>query len=279
MSKGLESLIPKKGKQNYDDGPSKKESVFWVETSKIRQNPYQPRAFFKEDELNSLAESIKKYGVLQPLIVTKIEKDVYELIAGERRLRACQKVNIDKVPVIIRDPNCQEKLELALIENVQRRNLNPMEKAEAFVRLKEEFGLFDREIAEIMGKSREVITNTIRFLNLSELAKQALRNEQISEGHAKVLLSFENKEDHDRFLKLIIDEKLTVRELGKKIKEFKNPKKVLSVKDRTYLEEFENRFKQVLRYDNLKVTNNNKNYQIVISFKSEEEMENWMKKL
>lgn len=279
MSKGLESLIPKKGKQNYDDGPSKKESVFWIETNKIRQNPYQPRAFFKEDELNSLAESIKKYGVLQPIIVTKIEKDVYELIAGERRLRACQKVNIDKVPVIIRDPNSQEKLELALIENVQRRNLNPMEKAEAFVRLKEEFGLFDREIAEIMGKSREVITNTIRFLNLSELAKQALRNEQISEGHAKVLLSFENKEDHDRFLKLTIDEKLTVRELEKKIKEFKNPKKVLSVKDRTYLEEFENRFKQILKYDNLKVMNNNKNYQIVINFKSEEEMENWMKKL
>lgn len=154
-----------------------------------------------------------------------------------------------------------------------------MEKAEAFVRLKEEFGLFDREIAEIMGKSREVITNTIRFLNLSELAKQALRNEQISEGHAKVLLSFENREDHDRFLKLTIDEKLTVRELEKKIKEFKNPKKVLSVKDRTYLEEFENRFKQILKYDNLKVMNNNKNYQIVINFKSEEEMENWMKKL
>ncbi|MDD4662139.1 MAG: ParB/RepB/Spo0J family partition protein, partial [Candidatus Pacebacteria bacterium] len=165
MSRGLESLIPKKNNQNEEAGPTTKESVFWIETKKISQNPYQPRSFFDENELKSLSESIKKYGVLQPLVVTK-KGDSYELIAGERRLRASQMADIDKVPVIIRDPTVQEKLELAVIENVQRKNLNPMEKAEAFMRLREEFGLLEREIGEMTGKSREGIANAVRLLNL-----------------------------------------------------------------------------------------------------------------
>ncbi|HOI59753.1 MAG TPA: ParB/RepB/Spo0J family partition protein [Candidatus Pacearchaeota archaeon] len=286
MSRGLESLIPKKGRQNYDDSPSKKESIFWIETNKIKENPYQPRVLFKEEEINSLAESIKKYGVLQPLIVTKIEKDSeegikieYELIAGERRLRACQKVNIDRVPVIIREPTIQEKLELALIENVQRKNLNPMEKAEAYLRLKEEFGLLEREIAEITGKSREAVSNGLRLLNLPLSVKQALKNEVISEGHAKVLLALENEEEQNRFLKLIIEENWSVRKLEQEIKAFKNPKKELSLRDNTYLEEFENRFKQFFKYNDLKVKNSNKNYQVIINFKSKEEMENYLKNL
>ena len=286
MSKGLESLIPKKGRQNYDNSPSKKESIFWIETSKIKENPYQPRTIFKEEEIDSLAESIKKYGVLQPLIVTKIEKDTeegikteYELIAGERRLRACQRVNIDRVPVIIREPTIQEKLELALIENVQRKNLNPMEKAEAYLRLKEEFGLLEREIAEITGKSREAVSNGLRLLNLPLSVKQALKNEIISEGHAKVLLALENEEEQNRFLKLIIEENWSVRKLEQEIKAFKNPKKELSLRDNTYLEEFENRFKQFFKYNDLKVKNSNKNYQVIINFKSKEEMENYLKNL
>ncbi|MDD4358785.1 MAG: ParB/RepB/Spo0J family partition protein [Candidatus Pacebacteria bacterium] len=286
MSRGLESLIPKKGKQNYDDVPSKKESVFWVEISKIKENPYQPRTFFKEDEISSLAESIKKYGILQPLVVTKIEKNdeggiktEYELIAGERRLRACQKLNIDRVPVIVREPSHQEKLELALIENVQRKNLNPMEKAEAYSRLKEEFGLLEREIAEITGKSREVISNALRLLSLPEAIKLALRYEQISEGHAKVLLSIENEEEQVKLLKLVIEENLSVRKLEQKIREYKNPKQILSIKDRAYLEEFENKFKEAFKFDNVKVKNNSKNYQVILNFKSEQEMKGFMDNL
>ncbi|MFA7142042.1 MAG: ParB/RepB/Spo0J family partition protein [Candidatus Paceibacterota bacterium] len=279
MSRGLESLIPKKGKQNKEDVLSAKESVFWIETKKIRKNPYQPRALFKKKDIESLAESIKKYGVLQPLIVTKIDVNIYELIAGERRLRACLKANIDKVPVIIRKPNKQEKLEIALIENIQRKNLNPMEKAEAFKRLKEEFGLFDRQIAEIMGKSREVITNTIRFLNLSEFGREALRNEQISEGHAKVLLSLESVEEQDMFLKQVLEENLKIRDLEKRIREYKNPRKELNLRDSACLLEFENRFKKVLKYDNIKIKTNKKNYQVVISFKSEKELEGFVDNL
>ena len=286
MSRGLESLIPKKGKQNYDDNPSKKESVFWVEVSKIKENPYQPRTFFREEDINSLADSIKKYGILQPLVVTKVEKDdeggiktAYELIAGERRLRACQKLNIDRVPVIIREPSTQEKLELALIENVQRKNLNPMEKAEAYFRLKEEFSLLEREIAEITGKSREVVSNALRLLSLPEDVRQALKNEQISEGHAKVLLSIENAEDQIQFLRFIIEEGLSVRKLEQKIREYRNPKKVLSIKDTAYLEEFENKFKEIFRFNDIKVKNSSKNYQVVLNFKSEDEMKGFMENL
>lgn len=278
MSRGLESLIPKKGKQNYDDAPSKKESVFWIEIEKIKENPYQPRALFKEEELDGLAESIKKYGILQPLVVTKNETG-YELIAGERRLRACQKLNINSVPVIIREPSLQEKLELALIENVQRKNLNPVEKAEAYLRLKEEFGLLEREISEVAGKSREAVSNTLRLLNLPDEIRLALRSEKISEGHAKALLSLEEKETQMSFLKEVIEEGLSVRKLEQKIKELKNPKKETSLKDKAYLEEFENRFKEVFKYDNLKVKNSNKNYQVVLNFKSEEEMDGFMKNL
>jgi|LSQX01.1.fsa_nt_gb ParB family chromosome partitioning protein len=285
MNKGLESLIPKKGK-NYNEGPLKKESIFWIKTKDIKENPYQPRAVFNEEDLNSLAESIKKYGVLQPLIVTKIEKETeegikieYELVAGERRLRACEKVNIDKVPVIIREPSVQEKLEIALIENVQRKDLNPIEKAEAYSRLREEFNLLEREIAEIVGKSRESVANGMRLLKLSSKAKQALKNEEITEGHGKSLLSLETEEEQDKFLKLIIEGKWAVQKLNQEIKASRNPKKEISIRDNAYLEECENRFKQFFKYDNVKVKNNNKNYQVIINFKSEKEMENYLKNL
>ena len=233
-----------------------------------------------------MSESIKKYGVLQPLVVTRIEKQTsegirteYELIAGERRLRACQKINFDKVPVIIRDPSTQEKLEIALIENVQRKNLNPMEKAEAYMRLKEEFGMLEREIGEMAGKSRESISNSLRLLNLPLNIKQALRNEQISEGHAKDLLSLDNEEDQNKMLKGILEEKWSVRRLEQEIRNLKNPKKELSLKDTAYLEEFENKFREVFKYKDIKVKNNNKNYQVVINFKSEGEMDEYLKSL
>ena len=276
--RGLESLIPKKNNEDYDEGPSQKESVFWVEVDKIKVNPYQQRAHFDEEDLDSLAESIKRHGILQPLIVSKISKNEYELVAGERRLRAAKQVNIDKVPVIIRAPDEQEKLELALIENVQRRDLNPMEKAEAFKRLRDEFDLRDWEIAKIMGKSREVITNTVRFLNLTSLGKNALRAEQIFEGHAKVLLSLP-KDEQNRFIKMIIKEKLTVRQLEKRVRDFKNPRKPLNLEDQESLDEFENRFKKVLKYDNIKIKGNKKNYQVVIKFKTAKEMEDWIDNL
>ncbi|MDD4662197.1 MAG: hypothetical protein PHG24_02865, partial [Candidatus Pacebacteria bacterium] len=155
----------------------------------------------------------------------------------------------------------------------------PMEKAEAFMRLREEFGLLEREIGEMTGKSREGIANAVRLLNLTLEAKQALRNEQISEGHGKVLLSLEKAEEQNRFLKMIIEEKLTVRALELKIKEYRHPKKEVTARDLAQIEEFENRFKKAFKYDNVKVKNNNNNYQVVLNFKSKEELDGFMNEL
>lgn len=285
MSRGLESLIPKKGPSG-GSSPLKKEDVFWIEVEKIVQNPYQPRSFFNENELDKLASSIKKHGILQPLIVTKIEKSngngikiEYELIAGERRLKACKKIGIDRVPVIIRNSNSQEKLELALIENIQRANLNPVERAEAYMRLRQEFGLLEKEIAEVVGKSREGISNTLRILTLPTIIKEALKKEMISEGHAKVLMSLKNPEDQKKFLKMIIEEGLSVRRLEQEIKSYLKPKTPSTIKDKALIEEIEGRFKKIFHFDGIKVKNKKDAYQVLLDFKSKDEMEDFMKKM
>lgn len=214
--RGLESLIP-----NYkrDNGPKEKDSVFLIETNLIRPNPYQPRKEFNTEDLNELATSVKKYGILQPLLVSKIEEDVpsgrkvhYELIAGERRLRAAEIARLPRVPVIIRDSQPNEKLEISLIENIQREDLNPIEEAYAYKRLTEEFGLSQNEVAKRVGKSRPVIANALRTLRLPDAVLNALRAGTISDGHTRPLLSLETKEDQLRFFKEIVEKKLTVRE-------------------------------------------------------------------
>lgn len=179
-----------------------KENVFYVEINKVRPNPSQPRRDFDADGIKELAKSIRKYGVLQPLLVTKIEEssarglDVsYNLIAGERRLRAAREAGLPHVPVIIRDDFQEDrtKLEVALIENVQRKDLNPVEEAEAYNRFSKEFGLTQKEIAEKVSKSREVVANAIRLLGLPEDIKLALREEKISRAHARALLAFSDE--------------------------------------------------------------------------------------
>lgn len=279
MSRGLESLIPRKNNNNEKETLTKKEDVFWVNIKKVRENPYQPRKVFNEEELDKLANSIRKYGVLQPLIISKIEDENFdfELIAGERRFRACKKLGVDKVPVLIKKPSVQEKLEVALIENVQRANLNPIDKAEAYLILKDEFGLLDKEIAEVAGKSRESITNSLRLLILEEAVKEALRRELITEGHAKVLLGLE-KEEQLLFLKYILEEKLSVRALEKKIKEVKNPKTKVDLRQSVNLEEYEKKFKSFFKYDDLKVRNSKKGYQVILNFKDEQGLNNWIDK-
>ena len=178
---------------------TRKENVFYVETNKIKANPDQPRHDFDEEGIKELSKSVRKYGVLQPLLVTKVETETskglevsYQLIAGERRLRASQVAGLPQVPVIIRDEfeHKQDRLEVALIENVQRKDLNPVEEAEAYDRLAKEFGLTHKEIAEKVSKSREVVANAIRLLNLPKDIRDALRAEKLSRAHAKALLSF-----------------------------------------------------------------------------------------
>ena len=200
LGKGLGSLIPET--PTASPGAMQKENVFYVEVASIESNPDQPRTEFDEASLADLAKSIRKYGVLQPLLVTKIEEPSdrglavrYQLIAGERRWRAARMAGLPHVPVIIRDdlePRMPSKrLEMALIENLQRDDLNAMETAEAYTRLANEFGLSQKEIADKVGKSREVVANTLRLQNLPTYIKDALRSGKISATHARALLSFE----------------------------------------------------------------------------------------
>ncbi len=198
-------------------------AIFWVEVDKIKPNPYQPRKEFDEAALQSLADSIKQYGVLQPLVVTRKEehtedgglKVYYELVAGERRLRASKLAGLNQVPVLIRDKEDtdQEKLELAIIENLQREDLNPIDKALAFKQLHEKFKMTHAQIAQKVGKSREYVSNALRLLSLPEDIQRAIANGIISEGHARPLLMLADKpEEQQTLFKEITMQKLTVRE-------------------------------------------------------------------
>jgi len=210
-----------------DLGPIR-EAVYLIETEKIKPNPQQPRRAFDETALKELADSIREYGILQPLIVTKVEKEVptgtqveYQLIAGERRLRAAQLLGLERVPAIVRQPLAErQKLEAAIIENVQRENLNPLETARAFAKLADEFGLPQREIAQRIGKSRETVSNTMRLLQLPSEAQRALQEGKISESHARIILSIQNPEKQRALLGEILSHHLTVREteiLGRRV--------------------------------------------------------------
>jgi ParB family transcriptional regulator, chromosome partitioning protein len=199
------------------------DSIFWIELDKIKPNPYQPRRDFNIDKLNDLAESIRQYGVLQPLVVTRREVGredggmsvEYELIAGERRLRASKEAGLMQVPVIIRsgEDESRMKLELAIIENIQREDLNPIDRARAFDRLVSEFGFKHGVIAKKIGKSREYVSNTVRLLALPEDIQNAVSGGLISEGHARPILMLNDRpEEQVTLFKEIIYKKITVRE-------------------------------------------------------------------
>lgn len=198
-------------------------SIFWIEVDKIRPNPYQPRREFDQNKLGDLAESIKQYGLLQPLVVTReeVERDdgglttIYELISGERRLRSSKIAGLVQVPVIIRsgEQDNKMKLELAIIENLQREDLNPVERAHAFSQLVSEFGFKHTEIAKKVGKSREYVSNTIRLLSLPEHIMTALSQGKISEGHARPIMMLKDRpEEQVTLFKEVIHKGLTVRE-------------------------------------------------------------------
>lgn len=290
IGKGIESLIPKKDSSTNEERV-RKDFIFWIETEKIKPNPYQPRKEFDEDSLQSLADSIKKYGMLQPIIVNKIEKKnekgiscEYQIVAGERRWRAAKMLGLKQIPAIIKEQTNRERLEVALIENIQRKNLNPIDKAEAFNQLKKEFGLLDREIAKISGSSREAVTNTLRILGLPEEAKVALRNGVISEGHAKALLGAKEAKLINELLEEVISNGYSVRETERRVKErnagamAKKPEIKKSVKNG--VDEFlEKKVKQVLNLEDIKIEKKRSFIRLSFDFSSEDEINQWLKKL
>lgn len=188
-----------------------------VPLTSIVPNPHQPRLSFDEAKLQELTDSIKEHGILQPIVVSK-NGEQHEIIAGERRFQAAKRAGLTTVPVVIRDVTEQEKLELAIIENVQRHNLNPIEEAKAYLRLVDEFKLSQEAVAQKMGQSRSAVANTLRLLSLPIEIQRAVAEGKISEGHAKALLAIENPEKQRAVFDLIIKEELTVRETETKVR-------------------------------------------------------------
>ena len=233
LGKGLDSLIPdnksmksvtsEKTVESKEDAAAKS-GVQVMKINEVEPNRDQPRKNFDEDALLELSDSIKQFGVLQPLLVRK-RKDYYEIIAGERRWRSAKLAGVKEVPVIEKEYTDQEILEIGLIENIQRENLNPIEEAIAYKRLLEEFNLKQDEVAERVSKSRTAVTNSMRLLKLSDKVQQMIIDDMISTGHARALLAIDDPELQYTLANKIFDEKLSVRETEKLVKEIKNPKK------------------------------------------------------
>ena len=233
LGKGLDSLIPDNNSmtsvtsertvESKEDAAAKS-GVQVMKINEVEPNRDQPRKNFDEDALLELSDSIKQFGVLQPLLVRK-RKDYYEIIAGERRWRAAKLAGVKEVPVIEKEYTDQEILEIGLIENIQRENLNPIEEAIAYKRLLEEFNLKQDEVAERVSKSRTAVTNSMRLLKLSDKVQQMIIDDMISTGHARALLAIDDPELQYTLANKIFDEKLSVIETEKLVKEIKNPKK------------------------------------------------------
>lgn len=221
LGKGLDALIPAseavKPAKAKDGSDAAKQAETMVRITKVEPNREQPRKYFDEDALQELADSIKQYGLLQPILVQD-RKDYYEIIAGERRWRAAKLAGLKEIPVIIKNYTDQEIVEISLIENIQREDLNPIEEAQAYKRLLEEFGLKQDEVAERVSKSRTAVTNSMRLLKLSDGVQQMIIDGMLSTGHARALIPIEDQEVQLQLAQRIFDEKLSVREVEKIVK-------------------------------------------------------------
>lgn len=282
LGKGLDALIPDnkvmkplKEEVKTDKEEITESGVQMVNINQVEPNREQPRKKFEEDALLELADSIRQFGVIQPLVVQK-RKDYYEIIAGERRWRAAKLAKQKEVPVIIKDYTDREIVEISLIENIQRENLNPIEEAMAYKKLLEEFKLKQDEVAERVSKSRTAVTNSMRLLKLDEKVQQMIIDDMISTGHARALLAIDDSEQQYELANKVFDEKLSVRETEKLVKEIKNPKKP-SVKKKIensfIYEDIENKLKEIIGTKVSISSKGNGKGKIEIEYYSDEELE------
>ena len=218
LGKGLSALI--NNDENVDQ--SRVEEIF---ADQIEANPFQPRSHFDEDALNELANSIQEKGIIQPITVRKIKAEKYQIVAGERRWRAAKIAGLKKIPAVIRNFNDQEMLEIALIENIQREDLNPIEEATAYKEMLDNFEITQAELAKQVGKSRSNVSNMIRLLKLADKVKSHLQRGTITVGHARALISLEKEESQVAACENIIIQDLTVRETENYVEKLKNPLK------------------------------------------------------
>jgi len=285
LGRGLGSLIPQKtiNKQvmipdgNHDLMTiDPKDKILRINPNEIQINPFQPRKRFSDYKLDELVESIKNYGVLQPLLVTE-KNGKYELVAGERRLRASKKANLAEVPVIVKKANDEEKLEIALIENIQREELNPVETAEAYKKLMDEFHLTQEEMAKKVGKPRSSVANTLRMLSLPEEIRLALMDGRITEGHAKYLVGLDTEVKQMALYRRIVHNNLSVQDTGNEIKIIgtKQPKmKKINYADKDKEFAFREFFGA-----RVEVKRKGKGGQVIIQFSDDEELNGMIAKM
>ncbi len=267
LGRGLESLIP------AEDGETSR-GVLEVALASIAPNPHQPRSPIREQDLLELAASIEEHGIIQPLVVTEAP-DGYQLIAGERRWRAARVAGLSTVPVLVKDVAPSEMLELALVENLQRSDLNPLEEAMAYEQLADEFGLTQKEIAQRVSKSRTAITNTLRLLKAARPVREALLEERISEGHARAILGLEQPEAQAAALKTVLKRNLNVRQteaLVRKLLGRQQEKQKRTPQRSPEVEALENRFRESLG-TKVRLKRKDKGGRLVIYFYSDEELE------
>ena len=275
LGKGLDSLIPT---SNNNVSREVKQAEMMVKIAKVEPNRDQPRKNFDEDALQELADSIKQFGLLQPILVQD-RKEYYEIIAGERRWRAAKLAGLREIPVIVRNYTDQEIVEISLIENIQREDLNPIEEALAYRRLLEEFHLKQDEVAERVSKSRTTVTNSMRLLKLCDNVQQMIIDDMLSTGHARALIPIEDEEMQLQLAQRIFDEKLSVREVEKIVKgilkpETDKPKKEETPQSIQYIyQNIENQLKEKLSRK-VEITSKGKNGtgKIEIEFYSNEDL-------
>jgi ParB family transcriptional regulator, chromosome partitioning protein len=288
LGRGLSSLIPpKKEKTNSvikedeyfsPSSPLVKmhDNFLEIDPAIIKANPRQPRKNFSEPEIDELADSIKEYGVLQPLIVTR-RGDEYELIAGERRLRASKKAGLKKVPVIVREVDEQKKLELALVENLQREDLNPLERAMAYKQLIDDFSLTLEEAARKVGKSRPQVSNALRLLSLPEEIRDSLVHGKLSEAHAIYLLGIENAVQQMDIFRKIVQNKWTVRETSRQVQKIGGTKEA-RIKDNFSDRARENAFREFFGA-RTEIKRSSRGGKIIIDFYNDDELTEMVKKI
>lgn len=291
LGKGLDSLIPtnvmmesevKHATVSTASSPEEeKDGTLMVKLSKVEPNREQPRKNFDEDSLQELAESLKQFGMLQPLLVQN-RGDYYEIIAGERRWRAAKIAGLKEVPVIVRELTDQEIVEISLIENIQREDLNPIEEAQAYKRLLTEFHLKQDEVAERVSKSRTAVTNSMRLLKLCDEVQKMVVDDMISTGHARALISIEDPEEQYLIAQKIFDEKLSVREVEKLVKDLYKPPKPPKEENKTLqaiYQEISERLKQSLSTKVSVSAKQNGAGKIEIEFYNHEDLERLLERI
>lgn len=291
LGKGLDSLIPtnvmmesevKHATVSTASSPEEgKDGTLMVKLSKVEPNREQPRKNFDEDSLQELAESLKQFGMLQPILVQN-SGDYYEIIAGERRWRAAKIAGLKEVPVIVRELTDQEIVEISLIENIQREDLNPIEEAQAYKRLLTEFHLKQDEVAERVSKSRTAVTNSMRLLKLCDEVQKMVVDDMISTGHARALISIEDPEEQYLIAQKIFDEKLSVREVEKLVKDLHKPPKPPKEENKTLqaiYQEISERLKQSLSTKVSVSAKQNGAGKIEIEFYNHEDLERLLERI